>query len=146
MSALAQKETHDAYATNQRENETIRETEARALLSCASRMEAARNPEVSADDYLEAVRRNEQLWTIFQGCLCEKDNPLPRDLKQLLLNISLYVDKTTFEAKANRNPDLLKSLIDINRNIAAGLSVKPKEETAGKIPVTDTPISVTTTA
>ncbi len=117
-------EKHNSYTAHQRSDETVRETEARALLSCASRLEAARKPDCSMDDYISAIKHNQQLWTIFQVCLCEPDNQLPRDLKVLLLNLSRYVDKVSFRALTEYNPDLLQSLIGINRNISAGLSVK----------------------
>jgi flagellar protein FlaF len=124
MNAQAQGK-YGSYATQQREEETVRETEARALLSCARRLEEARKPGVSSEIYIDAVQHNLRLWTIFQGCLCEKDNALPRELKTLLLNLSIYVNKVSMTAITEQDPDLLKSLIDINRNIAAGLNMNP---------------------
>ena len=128
------KEVHSAYTARQRGEETIRETEAHALLSCANRLEAAREDSCSQQEFFDALRHNQQLWTLFQSCLCEADNPLPRDLKGLLLNLSVYVDKVTFRALAESNKNLLRSLININRNIAAGLrKTPPKEETATQV-------------
>jgi flagellar protein FlaF len=112
-----------SYTSTQREGETVRETEARALLSCAGRLAAAQNPENGVESYLDAVRHNQQLWTIFQVALCEPENLLPRELKITLLNLSRFVDKVSLRAQAEYNPTLLTSLIDINRQIAAGLSV-----------------------
>ncbi len=120
------KDKLNSYTTHQRKDETVRETEARALLSCASRLESARKPESSKEDYASAIKHNQQLWTIFQVCLCEPENKLPQDLKLLLLNLSRYVDKISFRALGEHSPDLLKSLIGINRNIAAGLSMNPQ--------------------
>ncbi len=40
------------------------------------------------------------------------------------------MDKVSLRALSEYNTSLLTSLIDINRNIAAGLSVKPEGETA----------------
>ena len=138
MSVSAKKQ-HKAYATNQRGDENVRETEAHALLSCASRLEAACRAECSNDDYVEAVRHNQQLWTLFQACLCEKDNALPRDLKTLLLNISIYVDKASLRAITEPDTGLLQGLIGINRNIAAGLSAKSKTEAATDMPSSPPP-------
>ena len=137
MSAYG-KEKLNSYTAHQRSDETIRETEARALLSCASRLEAARKPGSSKDDYVSAIKHNQQLWTIFQVCLCEPDNKLPRDLKVLLLNLSRYVDKVSFRALGKYDPDLLQSLIGINRNIAAGLSVNQKASDATEAPIMST--------
>jgi len=128
------KDVHSAYNTHQRSEESVRETEARALLSCASRLEAAREESCSQQEFYDALRHNQQLWTLFQSCLCESDNPLPRDLRGLLLNLSCYVDKVTFRALANNNRNLLRSLININRNIAAGLRQTQPQETATQAP------------
>lgn len=125
--SIPENQIHQVYTGHQRSDESVRETEARALLSCASRLEAARRAEGSMDEYIDAVKHNQQLWTIFQVALCEPSNPLPRDLKLLLLNISRYIDKVSFRALSEYNLDLLRSLIDIDRTIAAGLSAKSKE-------------------
>lgn len=117
--------SHNAYQTHQRSDETIRETEAHALLSCASRLEAARAPNSPRDVFFDALRHNQQLWTLFQACLCDSENALPRDLKVLLLNLNRYVDKVTFRALEEGNREILRSLININRTLASGLSKKP---------------------
>ena len=118
---------HDAYKTHQSKQLTDREIEARALLSCASQLDAAskgQRPHV----YDEAIRRNQRLWTIFQVALCDPDNPLPRELKIILLNLSHYVDKVSFRALAEFKPELLESLIDINRQHRG----RPQQETSRK--------------
>lgn len=149
MSAQAKNQTKN-YAAHQRNDETVRETEAHALLSCANRLELACKPDCSKEDFVAHVQHNQQLWTLFQVTLCEPDNQLPRDLKATLLNISRYVDKASFAAIGNGNKDTLKGLISINKNIAAGLSVKPKSETvttgATVPPTSPPPSSVSTTA
>lgn len=138
MSVSAQQQ-HKAYATNQRGDESPRDTEAHALLSCASRLEDACRADCSNDDYVDAIQRNQELWTVFQACLCEKDNALPRDLKTLLLNISIYVDKASLRAISEPDTGVLQGLVSINRNIAAGLSVKPKTEAATATPPSTPP-------
>jgi flagellar biosynthesis activator protein FlaF len=148
MSVSAQNQ-HKAYSTTQRGEESVRQTEAHALLSCASRLEKACRADCSRADYVDAIQHNQQLWTLFQACLCEKDNPLPRDLKNLLLNISLYVDKASFSAMGGDTPEILKGLISINRNIAAGLSVNNASAGASgtsQPPTPDKPTSVITSA
>lgn len=133
-----------AYGSYQRTGETIRETEAHALLSCASKLEAARDPSISRADFGSAIRHNQKLWTFFQVCLCEPDNALPRDLKVLLLNLSRYVDKTSFRAVKEDNRQLLNSLVNINRTIAAGLAKTPPDAQAQ--PTSTSPQNLTTSA
>lgn len=117
-----------SYAQNQQNGESIRETEARALLNCASRLAAAQDINNGYEYYLDAIKHNQELWTLFQVLLADPQNPLPRDLKITLLNLSRYVDKVSLRASAEYNPDLLGSLIDINKQIAAGLSTSPAME------------------
>lgn len=119
---------HDAYTVHQRSDETIRETEAHALLSCASKIEDARNEEVPRTTYTAALRHNQRLWTVFQVALCEPDNELPKDLKIVLLNLSRYVDKVTFRALQEKNRNIAHSLININRTLAKGLRKKADKE------------------
>jgi flagellar biosynthesis activator protein FlaF len=120
---MQSKQAASAYKTNQQGTQSLRETEARALLSCANRLHEAQMKEHDVEVYLDAIRHNQQLWTIFQVTLCEPENPLPRDLKITLLNLSRFVDKVSLRAQSEYNLSLLTSLIDINRQIAAGLSV-----------------------
>ena len=149
---MSQQNHAAAYSAHQRKDETVRETEAHALLSCASRLETVRDENTSREDFFAALRHNQELWTLFQVCLCESDNPLPMELKALLLNLSRYVDKVTFRALSEGDRTLLRSLVTINRHLAAGLQKKAEEEkttmTAATAPMTDTttPQSIMTSA
>jgi flagellar protein FlaF len=140
-------EQHDVYKTHQRQSQSDREIEARALLSCANQLAAA-GEAGDFEVYSEALKRNQRLWTFFQVALCDPDNPLPRELKIILLNLSHYVDKVSFRAVAEFKPSLLADLIGINRHIAAGLSAKPKagEDFQSPPPPIPTGTPITTTA
>ena len=125
------------YKDTQHEGETLREAEARALLSCASRLQRVCDDHFDREIYGEAIQLNQQLWTIFQASLIEAENPLPADLRTLLLNLARYIDKVSFRALAEAPaPHLLRSLIQINRNIAAGLSVRQPSAAAAQPPIT----------
>ncbi len=69
----------------------------------------------------DALRFNQQIWSIFQGELIKEDNPLPGKLKEDILRLSLFIDKRIFEVMGNPSPDKLNIIIDINLNLAAGL-------------------------
>ena len=158
MTAKSYEKVH-AYGKNQTaqvvSTGNSRDTDARALLSCASRlndaktlMESDLKSKENLQLYCEAIRHNQRLWTIFQVALSDPENLLPEHLKITLLNLSAYIDKTSFRAIGKYMPDLLDSLISINRTIAAGLSKKPTGE-AMPLPEQDMreiPISLTTSA
>jgi flagellar protein FlaF len=132
-----------------------RDTDARALISCARRLDDAKtlieNTDKSKENmrlYNEAIRHNQRLWTIFQVALSDPENPLPENLKLILLNLSRYVDKTSFRAVGGYMPELIDSLININRIIAKGLS-KPVEGADIYAPAAEphtVPTSLTTSA
>jgi flagellar protein FlaF len=113
---------HSNYTAHQRNFESVREGEARALLSCAAKLETVRDPEASREALGEAIRHNQKLWTLFQVGLCEETNPLPDETKYILLNLSQYIDKVSFRILAENNRNLIRSLVSINRTIAKGLS------------------------
>jgi flagellar protein FlaF len=156
---MLSKEQYGAYASNASgapidENDG-REIDRRALLNCAARLNVAlADGGKDMKAYAEAIHHNQRLWTLFQVALCDQENPLPKHLKAILLNLSRYVDRTSFRAITEFAPQLLHSLIDVNRTIAAGLN---KKQTAAKPsqhvqqapmqpPPTDQTSSVMTTA
>jgi flagellar protein FlaF len=148
MTATTQEKV-GVYSTHQRSKEGSRQTDAIALLSCASRLRAVLDGGgADRDAYVQALRHNQRLWTIFQVALCDPDNALPRDLKMTLLNLSRYVDRVSFRAMGSFMPQILTSLIEINRMIAAGLNIKPKTEEMAPMVETipNAPTAVMTTA
>ena len=68
-----------------------------------------------------ALKYNQQIWSILQGELVKPDHPLPRQIRYNLMALSAFVDKRLFEIMAFPSPEKLNIVIDINRNIAAGL-------------------------
>ena len=70
---------------------------------------------------MAALEYNQQVWSILQSELVKEDNPLPDQIRQNLLNLSAFVDKRIFETMAFPSPEKLTIVIEINRNIAAGL-------------------------
>ena len=73
----------------------------------------------------EALKFNQLVWSIFQAELTRPDNPLPKKLRQDILNLSLFIDKRIFETMAYPAPEKLTAIININLNLAAGLNGSP---------------------
>ena len=65
---------------------------------------------------------NRRLWSIFMSAAEENDNPNSLEVRQNIANIGIFVLTRTIEIQMDPDPAKLKSLIDINCNIAAGLS------------------------
>ncbi|HBM91258.1 MAG TPA: flagellar biosynthesis regulatory protein FlaF [Rhodospirillaceae bacterium] len=140
---------HSSYTEHQRTFETTREGEARALLSCAAKLEDVRADDISREDVGTAIRHNQKLWSLFQVSLCEPSNPLPKELKGTLLNLSRYIDKVSFRILAGSEKELIRSLISINRTIAKGLNVNNEAQKEGQTPSSPQgkpPQSITTSA
>ncbi len=105
-----------------------RETEGRALLEAARRLsEAQQNPE-DRNGLREAARLNWRLWTIFQAELSAPECPVPQEIRVNMLNLCNFVDRRTVAVLAEAKPQLLDVLINVNRQIAAGLLTKPEGE------------------
>ncbi|TWB43817.1 flagellar biosynthesis regulator FlaF [Nitrospirillum pindoramense] len=117
--------------TNRPASDNPRDIEAWGLTEAARRlMLAAQTPE-NPEPLRQALSLNQRLWTIFQSSMAEEDCPLPKDLREKILVLSLIVDRQTFERLGDLDVTKLQQLIDINRNIAAGLSQRPDAAAAG---------------
>lgn len=117
----------NAYTTMQKENLSGRELEA-SVISRAGLMLKQVKDNWDAPDrdqkLLEAVKFNQKVWSFFQAELSDPENPLPKNLREDILNLSVFIDKRLFEVIAFPDPDKLAIVIDINFNIAAGLRTK----------------------
>ena len=131
---MSQSNSSDAYRSSQKLGAEARQTEARALLETARALSEARDNFEDLDSFRAALRLNWRLWTIFQSDVSSVENPLPDEIKQNILNLSVFIDKHTVDALAKPEARKLKVLIDINRNIAGGLMTNPDVEDGGGKP------------
>jgi flagellar protein FlaF len=113
-----------AYQTVENVTLSGRELEAGILCRSAARLSEVQNnwDAPNRDEMLdEALRYNQRLWTLFQSELMEEGNAMPMEIKRNLLSLSAFVDKRTFDVLSYPAQEKLNILIEINRNIAAGL-------------------------
>ena len=108
------------------ENATIsgRETEARVLTKAALKIKNCRDNWDAADRRKkmdEALTYTQRIWSLIQGDLLDENNPLPHNLKENILRLSVFVDKRIFNVMAYPAPEKLNIIIDIHLNLAAGL-------------------------
>lgn len=112
-----------AYARTSQTTASPREIEAQALLKAARQLQEVQANWNGPDRNMhKALLFNRRLWTIFMSAMEMDDNPNPIDIRQNIANIGVFVMKQTIEMQMNPDPEKLKSLIDINCHIAAGLS------------------------
>lgn len=111
------------YARNSQTTASPREIEAQALLKAARQLQDVVENWRGADNRLtSAIMFNRKLWSIFMTDVISDENLLAAEIRQNIANIGIFVMKQTVEIQTNPAPEKLKSLIDINCNIAAGLS------------------------
>jgi flagellar protein FlaF len=115
-----------AYARTAQVTASPRDIEAQALLKAARKLQDVMTNWSDTDaGYEEAILFNRKLWSIFVGDAINDQNPEALDIRQNIANIGIFVLTQCAALQQKREVDKLQSLIDINRNIAAGLSGRP---------------------
>jgi flagellar protein FlaF len=111
-----------AYGAVAKQIVNPRELEADLLLNAASRLQTIHdNWEKGRGDLDEALLYNRKLWSIFLTSVTSPEHPLPVAVRQNVANLGLYVMNQTVAILANPQRKNLGSLININRELAAGL-------------------------
>jgi|SRR5579859_2089939 len=111
-----------AYARVANTTGSPREIEAKALLMAANKLQAIMtNANSTFEQMSEALLFNRKLWTIFLSEAQRDGNPQPLDVRQNIANIGIFVLSHTAALQISRQRQHFKPLIEINRNIAAGL-------------------------
>jgi flagellar protein FlaF len=112
------------YAKNAQETGNLRELEAQLLMRAASKLQAVKDGELTGNNnIISAVRYNRRLWLVFADALSKAENQLPVEIKKNVSSLAMFVlnRSRTIETAAEPNLDRLNVLININREIAAGL-------------------------
>lgn len=101
------------------------------LLKAAQKLEdlakALKTGEKISPEELDSVLvYNQKLWQLFVEDMMNPEHPLPQEIKNNIASLALFVFKRTHEILVETKPEKFKALVDINRNIAAGLMKKPQ--------------------
>ena len=109
------------------------QSEAWALIEAAKRMAVsitydAEDAKATKDARKASLRLNWRRWPIFQAGLTTERSDLPEEIRINMLTLCKFVDKHTVGALVNPTPEAITVLIDINRNIAAGLAQIPESD------------------
>ena len=118
--------TTGGYVQNEIAGMSEAELEVRALIRTASSLNLVKeNWETKEkEDLTKALDKNRRLWSILASAMQEEDCPQPIEIKQNIINLANFIFKRTTEIIANPEPQKLEILININMNIARGLSGK----------------------
>ena len=107
-----------------------RSTEAWALGEASRRLALAAKMSDGGEALREALRLNARLWSIFQAALSEPDCPLPKDVRDNVLALSVMIDRHTMARLGDLDGSKVGPILDINRAIAEGLSARPAQSAA----------------
>ena len=105
-----------------------RDVEAWALAEAAQRLIRSSQEPQDVIQLQAALRLNQRLWTIFQASVTEDDCPLPTELRQNILSLSLVVDRETTARLIDQDANRLSLLIEINRSVSGGLSQRTESD------------------
>jgi flagellar biosynthesis activator protein FlaF len=119
-----------AYARTAQQTLQGRDLEAHVLLKSAARLQGIRdNWDARRDDLEPALLANRKIWTIFVSAMSAPDCQMPALIRSNIINLGMFIFNRTTQLAVEPQQRQLDSLIDINRNIAAGLRGR---ETDGK--------------
>lgn len=112
-----------AYQQVGRQTTGPRELEANLLSRSASNLQRLRDDwdNTGRGDLAAALLFNRRLWTVFMTSATREDSPLPVDLRQNVANLGIFIMKQSLSLQAEPVPQKLDVLININRQLAAGL-------------------------
>ena len=108
-----------------------RELEARILLKSAKMLaDLQADLDSATTEVIEStLKYNRQIWMMFYDTALENpDNNRPNDLRSNIINLANFIFKREVEIMSEPVPQKFDVLININKEIAAGLMSKPEGE------------------
>lgn len=120
------------YGSNAQKNETDqRELEARVLLKSAKFLQDLQEDwgNMNKDILEETLKYNRKIWLMFYDTALENpEGDRPNDLRSNIVNLANFIFKREGDILAKPEKQKLDVLININREIAAGLMTKPAQQ------------------
>ena len=123
---------HGANAYQQVSKQTVspRELEANLLSRSATNLQRIRDnwDSSSNNDLAAAMRFNRRLWTVFMTSVTDPASSLPQDVRENVANLGIFIAKHMLQLQIEPAAKKLDVLININRQLAAGLRTSPPSE------------------
>ncbi len=116
-----------AYAKIAQATGSPRELEAQLLMRAAAKLQAIKDASSRQDgEVVSAIRYNRRLWLVFASSIGKPENPLPSEIKRNVANLANFIvnHSMKLESDSSHAQDRVGILININREIAAGLRVQ----------------------
>lgn len=117
------------YGQKAREGVNQRELEGQLLIKAANEIQKLHDrwDEATTEDIDNVLSYNRKLWMVFFDTAAENPDPSesrPLDLRNNIVNLCNYIFKRSIDVMADPKKEKLRVLIDINREVAAGLMTK----------------------
>lgn len=113
------------YKTAQTKSDDPRDIEYRLLAQVTGAMIDAKNTK-EVKPKIEAILWNSRVWSALRVDLYDEKNQLPEQLRGSLISLSLWIERETHAIMDGEGD--MDALIDINRNIMAGLKPELAQE------------------
>ena len=111
-----------AYQQVGKQTVSPRLLEANLLSRSAAQLQRIRDDwDNQADGLPAALHFNRKLWRVFLSSVTSEDSRLPKELRENVANLGLFVMKHTIATQTRPEARKLDVLININRELAAGL-------------------------
>ncbi len=81
-----------------------------------------------AGDLDDALLYNRKLWTILVTAVTEPDSPWPQAVRDSIATLGTFTFRRTIDLSIEPAPEKLTALININKELAAGLRTRPPEQ------------------
>jgi flagellar protein FlaF len=118
-----QNQAVQAYQQTGRTTVPQRDLEANLLSMAAAHLQRIRNE-------WELLKFNRKLWTVFVTSVTDPESKLPPETRESIANLGIFVLSRTAELQLVATPEKLDALININRQLAAGLRASPSDDVA----------------
>lgn len=103
-----------------------RELEADVLLRGAARLQAIRDTwDGDRASLNDAIDFNRRVWVILATAMAEDDCPHDRQLRSNIANLGAFILKRLMILLATEKLELIDIIVNINRELAAGLRAAP---------------------
>ncbi len=115
-----------AYGRTTQATVQPRDLEAHLLMKSAAQLQTIHDNWEDLQDTLDdALLYNRRLWGVFLDAVTAEDSPLPKPIAQNVANLGFFIFNHTLKIQLNPEREKLRSLISINKEIAAGLRTAP---------------------